>query len=661
MENVYKRLVLRLLHGPAGTNALRSLLDGLTICTSVALAFFLRFSFGIPRTQYIHVMGGMAIALAIKWPVTLISPPFRARWHSFGFRDLVQLSATELLCSFGFILSALLVFGRAFPRSVYVLDYLLCVAIGTFLRAAVRYVDENGRRRRTNPSKTELVIIYGAGMAGQSLVREFQQNPEIPYKAIGFVDDDVMKHGRRIMGLPVIGSGMELAARMKRAGGAKHIEADRVLVAIPSATGQRKATILQRAQESGLPCRLVPGYSRLLGQNGLINQIRDVELSDLLGREPVELNGSGTGMFRDGLAVLVTGAAGSIGSELCRQIAACSPGHLVAVDISETGLFHLERELRRKWSDLNLTVRIGNVRSQLRMAEIFKESQPSTVFHAAAYKHVPLMEGHPVEAIANNVLATANLVRIAADYGTRRFVLISTDKAVRPANVMGATKRLAEMVVSSRTSSVTKFMVVRFGNVLGSNGSVVPLFQEQIAAGVPVTVTHPEMRRFFMTIPEASQLVIQAAAIGRGGEIFVLDMGDQVKVVELARNLIRLSGLRPDVDIPITFVGVRPGEKLSEELRATEEDIVPTPQARIMVLKTCPPSAEMIDEMLANARRVVDLGSRAEAINFLKARVPEYSPVPMSALECVPLGPPSGEHHNTKVGVRVSLQPDALS
>jgi len=399
-----------------------------------------------------------------------------------------------------------------------------------------------------------------------------------------------------------------------------------VLIALPSATGQEMARVLRYCQDAGVAFKTVPGLAEVIEGNGLATQIRDVAVEDLLGRTPVALDHGLIAAKLTGRVVLVSGAAGSIGSELCRQIARFEPAGIVGFEIGETALFHLEREMRQSFPAVPFDPEIGSVQNRQRIADVLEEYRPAVVFHAAAYKHVPMMESHAFEAVENNVFGTFNLAVEAARSGVGDFVMISSDKAVRPTNLMGATKRLAELLILSLQNGGTKFVAVRFGNVLGSNGSVIPIFKQQIATGGPVTVTHPEMRRYFMTIPEASQLVLQASTMGRGGEIFVLDMGGPVKIVDLARNLILLSGLRPDRDIKIEFTGTRPGEKLYEELNLMEEETIPTHHVKIRIFAGQGlPEAEM-EAYLDKLSEICRMRDLPRLVLTLKRMIPDYNP-----------------------------------
>jgi FlaA1/EpsC-like NDP-sugar epimerase len=462
-------------------------------------------------------------------------------------------------------------------------------------------------------------LIYGAGVAGQMLIRELRANADLPYEVLGFIDDDASKKQTRVQGVRVLGSGEELTSLVADLG------IEMVLVAIPSASSLALASLFRRCQQTGVECKTIPGLSALVEGRALTAQVRDVALDDLLGRKPVRLDEESLRELLEGKVALVTGAAGSIGSELCRQIAKFKPEALIGYEIAESALFHLDAELSANFPSVRFMPVVGSIQNSARLAEIFQTHRPSLVFHAAAYKHVPMMEVHPFEAIENNVFGTYNVARIARKMGVERFVLISSDKAVRPTNIMGTTKRIAELIVQSMHSPGTKFVAVRFGNVLGSNGSVVPIFKEQIAKGGPVTVTHPEMTRYFMTIPEAAQLVLQGSSMAQGRETFVLDMGESVRIVDLARNLILLSGLQPGTDIEIKFSGTRPGEKLYEELCTDEENTVQTPHEKIRIFRGPEVDPSFVN-CLANLERHCLTRNLTGLVAELRALVPEYSP-----------------------------------
>jgi FlaA1/EpsC-like NDP-sugar epimerase len=470
--------------------------------------------------------------------------------------------------------------GVTVPTGVLVLYGLLMLVMLGAVRYVTHLVYERPLRGYRARRDARSVLIVGAGDGGRLLLREILRNPDLGFRPVGFVDDDERKqHARIDRGLEVLGTTHELAWVLD------DVEPDEVLIAIPSAPGTLRARVVRACRERGVPVRTMPTVFELL-QNGsqLVRQVREVRVEDMLGREPVRMETELTGGYLTGRCVLVTGAGGSIGAELSRQISRVGPAQLVLIDHAEDNLFEIERELVDDRHALNVCAVLADCKEEERMREVFAEFRPTVVFHAAAYKHVGLMETNPVEAVRNNALATRVMARVAGDIGTKAFVLVSTDKAVTPATVMGASKALAEWAVEAadRRYPDTAFTAVRFGNVLGSSGSVVPIFRRQIAAGGPVTVTDPEMTRFFMTIPEAVQLVIRAGSLAQGGEVFVLDMGDPVSIMDLAKDMIRFAQLEPGKDIAIDIIGRRPGEKLHEELFNAYEQAEPTPAAKIL-------------------------------------------------------------------------------
>ena len=462
------------------------------------------------------------------------------------------------------------------------------------------------------------VLIIGAGYTGVAVLKELRRHPELGLKPVAFLDDDVNKHGSQIMGVKVYGCRHKIEAVVNKLG------IDEIIVAIPSAPRKVISAILNDCKKTKCKLKILPSMYKLINEDITISNIRDVQIEDLLGRDPVTLDIEGIGGYLKDQVVLVTGGGGSIGSELCRQIAKFNPKLLLILDIYENNAYELQQELKKHYPDLNHKVLIASVRDAARMDAIFAEYRPSVVFHAAAHKHVPLMEDNPQEAIKNNVFGTLNTVECADKYGAKRFVLISTDKAVNPTNIMGATKRICEMIIQGMDrKSKTEYVAVRFGNVLGSNGSVIPLFKKQIAEGGPVTVTHPEITRFFMTIPEAVQLVLEAGSMAQGGEIFVLDMGEPVKIVDLAKDLIRLSGLEVGVDIDIKYTGLRPGEKLYEELLMAEEGLAPTRHEKIRIARPMDIDIDDLKRELEKLKFIVS-GPKEVIIDFVKELIPTY-------------------------------------
>lgn len=542
---------------------------------SVRMAALLRFDFKVPSAILKPILLVIPVWIVIKLMTFAAFRLLRGWWAFLSVMDVVWLAAGNSVASLLCFAAVMGLHYGNIPRSVYILDAMICFLLTSGVRLGVRLIAEWKLTRRPAVEKKN-ILIYGAGEAGLMLIREIRRNPNMPYRVRGFLDDEPAKKGLRISSVPVLGGGTTIEKYVR------HFGIELVLIAIPSATGPQMAGILEQCHKAGVKCKTVPGLAEMITGSALAGQIRDISVEDLLGRSPVEL---AENQIRDGIEgkiILVTGAGGSIGSELCRQIARFSPAGIVGFEAAETALFEIDSEMRQIWPEVPFYPEIGNVQNSSRLDEVFGFYRPQTVFHAAAYKHVPLMETHIFEAVENNIFGTYNVATAAVRAEVGSFVLISTDKAVCPTNVMGATKRVCEQLLLSMESDV-KFVAVRFGNVLGSNGSVIPIFKKQIARGGPVTVTHPEMRRFFMTIPEACQLVLQAATIAEDGQICVLDMGEPVKIVDLARNLILLSGLTPGRDIEIAFTGTRPGEKLDEELTSDMECTWPSSHEKIRI------------------------------------------------------------------------------
>jgi FlaA1/EpsC-like NDP-sugar epimerase len=581
-------------------------------------AFLLRFDFAIPGPYKRHLLSALIIWAIVKITVFQLFSLDRGWWRYTSVPDLLRLIAANTVGSIVASVVILLLASRGFPRSIYILDFLVCFSMTAGIRLGVRINFEISRSTGFTPGKRTL--IYGAGDAGVSLLREIRQNATLAYQVLGFIDDDASKSGRRIHQAPVLGTGAHLSSIVK-----EH-NVEMILIALPSATGVEMTRILNLCSDAGVAYKTIPGLAEVIESYGLASQIRDVAVEDLLGRAPVRLDERRIRGSLEGKVVLVTGAAGSIGSELCRQIARFHPAGIVGFEIAESPLFEIDREMRQAFPKVPFYPEIGSTQNRARLDEVLRQYRPTVIYHAAAYKHVPLMEAHIFEAIENNVFGTYNVAEAAAEHGVEDMVMISSDKAVRPTNIMGATKRLAEFLLLALQNGRTKYVAVRFGNVLGSNGSVIPTFKKQIAAGGPVTVTHPEMRRFFMTIPEACQLVLQAGVIGKGGQICVLDMGEPVKIVDLARNLILLSNLRPDQDIKVAFTGMRPGEKLYEELSTMLEDTAPTTHEKIRIfVGNGMPDGDMLD-WLDRLREICKARDAGGLVVALKEIVIDYSP-----------------------------------
>ena len=586
---------------------------------SVAAAFLLRFDFSVPAAYLLYLPYALAVWLPVKFIVFRAAKLDRGLWRYVSATDLVRISAANLIASaIGYILIRL-VAPPGFPRSLYVLDLLVCMSGTAGFRLAARLTANVSSRARSIAGVEKRTFIYGAGDAGVTLLTEIRNNPRLPYRVCGFIDDDPSKLDLYIAGVPVLGPGDKIKPLV-----ARHKIAI-ILIAIPSSTGVEMTRMLELCHDAEVEFKTVPGFGEMVKERGLASQVREVAVEDLLGRTAVHLGEDLIRNTLEGKVVLVTGAAGSIGSELCRQIARFHPAGIVGFETAESSLFEVDGEMRNSFPLVPFYPEIGSIQNRGRLNDVFCQYRPTVVCHAAAYKHVPLMEAHPFEAVENNVFGTYNVAVAAARHGVEDFLLISSDKAIRPTNVMGATKRIAELILLALQNGGTRFVAVRFGNVLGSNGSVIPIFKKQIAAGGPVTVTHPDMRRYFMTIPEACQLVLQALAVGEGGQICVLDMGMPLKIVDLARNLILLSGLRPEEDISIEFTGIRPGEKLYEELSCRLENTVPTKHDKIRVFVGNGLPEEDLRSWLGSLREICEARDMGRLVVALKELVPDYS------------------------------------
>jgi FlaA1/EpsC-like NDP-sugar epimerase len=557
--------------------------DLILIIVSALGSYALRLEINADFFRY-YIQGALwlvGLALVIKPVVYYFFGLYRRIWMYASVNELKLIASAVTVASglVSFVMVGMFIlhlFGPGLPRTVLAIDLILSLIFVGGLRFLIRMLAENQAVNGAHGGRAKQVLVIGAGDAGALVVREMQRSNMLNLSPIGFLDDDPAKQKHQIYGVPVIGSLDNLAQVLDT-----H-PVDEVIIAIPTAPGRVVRLVSDVCRLKGIPFRTMPGIYELIGGKVSVNRLREVDITDLVRREPAIIDNKLIGSSLSGKRVLVTGAGGSIGRELCRQIARWDPAELTLLGHGENSIFETFLELKEGYSSLALHPVIADVRDSSRLATIFKDHHPQVVFHAAAHKHVPLMEVNVEEAITNNVVGTRNVVQAAVTHGVERLVMISTDKAVRPANVMGATKRLAEMIVLDAAQHTgCTFTVVRFGNVLGSRGSVVPLFKQQIARGGPVTVTHPDMERYFMTIPEAVNLVLQAAAMGQGSEVFLLNMGQQVKILDLAEDLIRLSGLEPGRDIEIVFTGVRAGEKLSEELWEDHSSFLPTDHPEI--------------------------------------------------------------------------------
>ncbi len=578
-------------------------------------AFVLRFDFAIPESQQEVMWKGLLPMLGIKLAVFAALRMFQGWWKYVSLYDVVALTRALAAASGVWLAVNVLFLTSSVPRSIYILDFGLALFLLGSARGGIRLMRENlVANKAEGPRKP--VLIAGAGDTGEALIREITRNRNINYRPVGFLDDDPYKQGLRVHGVRVLGP-VDALPRMAE----KH-DVDEVIIAMPSAGSDAVRNVVDLARRADVTARIVPAFETVVEGRVSVQQIREVAITDLLGREPVELDTNSIGRFLERRRVMVTGAGGSIGSEICRQVLRYNLKSLVMVDCAETPLFLIDRELGEFHDNLHPT--IADVADEARMREVFEEFKPEVILHAAAYKHVPLMEAHPSEAVKNNVKGTKIVADLADEYGADSFVLISTDKAVNPTSVMGATKRASELYVRhlGRHSDSTNFCAVRFGNVLGSNGSVIPIFREQIKNGGPVTVTHREMTRYFMTIPEATQLVLQAASF-RTGELFILDMGKPVKIMDLARDMIRLSGLTED-DVNIEITGIRPGEKLFEELALDHDKLERTEHEKIFAGDG---DAERVSDplsVLADLLEAAEGGEDDRVRRHLKRLIPTY-------------------------------------
>ena len=584
---------------------------------SYEIALWLRFDMTVPLVEREVFWKTLPWVLALKITMFYFVGSLHGWWRYVTFADLAALLRVSTLATITIAFIDYLFVDTQIPRSVLLLDWGITILLIGGLRSACRLVRESWwpaiSLRERKPT-----LLIGAVEGGEALARQIHTNPNMDYRVVGFLDEDRSRRGSRLGGIPFLGDPADAVA-LARVHRAKDL-----LIMTNTLSGERLRDLVQRCRNAGISVKMIPPVDELVNGSFQV-QVRDVDINDLLRRDPIELDMGAITKMLSGKRVLVTGAGGSIGSEICRQIVKSNPDTLILLERAENSLFFFEREMIASGFGDMLVPCIADICDQQRMRAVFEKYEPEVVFHAAAHKHVPLMEANPSEAIKNNVIGTAELARLSHEYRVERFVMISTDKAVNPTSIMGASKQLAERFVHALSeTSNTKFVAVRFGNVLASNGSVVPIFREQIQRGGPVTVTDPEMRRFFMTIPEASQLVLQAAAMGDGGEIFVLDMGEPVKIVDLAQDLIRLSGLSLD-EIPIVFTGKRPGEKLYEELYLDDEQTLPTPHPKLRVAYHRAFDAERLDQTLVDVREVCER-SDVEIREKLQELVHNYQP-----------------------------------
>jgi FlaA1/EpsC-like NDP-sugar epimerase len=628
------------------------LADILLLVLCYVSAYAIRFVGSISPDYQQQIMNTLFPLLAIKLSSFFAFDLYRGMWRYTGIRDLVNLIKASL-CSVLIFIGYLAIFQsfKGISRSVVVIDLLLTIVSIGGLRLIIRlyyqreseFVDELMFWRKSQRNGKNILIV-GTGPRAEKLMREIHESSKVSYRVIGFIEIGDKNKGMKIHGIPILGSVTDLPQLVSFYG------IEDILIADSELKAKDISNIVEMCGDCGVRFKVIPSFSERMSR-GEADILRDIKLEDLMDREPVKLDMEMVRAEVEGQTIFVTGAGGSIGSELCRQILRYKPGKLILIDNAETPLYQIDMELNSlKSADSRTEVIpcIGDVRSRRSLERIFLRHKPQYVYHAAAYKHVPMMELSPIDAINNNIIGTFKLATLSCKYHVKKFVMISTDKAVRPTSVMGATKRIAELVVQAISGNGTRFVVVRFGNVLGSNGSVVPLFQRQIAFGGPVTVTHPEVTRYFMTIPEAVMLVLQAGSIGKGGELFLLDMGKQVKIADLARNMIRLSGLVPDRDIKIKYIGLRPGEKLYEELLIDGEGIIDTAYEKIKVCNTYSRIEErdLFEGIEHFSLLVKNAGDSKTALKIIERLVPDFIRETTSDVKYTLTGPYSLENRN---------------
>jgi FlaA1/EpsC-like NDP-sugar epimerase len=587
------------------------------ICASYYFSFVLRLDSNFDASAHSLFWQTLPLVIAVKLIISYHFGLLRGWWRYVGMSDVLNITAaTFLACTLLYTMIVFVVAMKGYPRSVVPIDMVLSIVLVGGARFGVRAYTE----RAKEDSSQKKTLIVGAGRAGSAIARELKVDPALGYYPLGFVDDNPGKLGIKISGVKVLGNTGSLSHLIKK------YQVECVLIAIPSARGYQIEQIIDKCRQSKVSFKILPPMSEQLNHTASIKQFRKVRVEDLLSRSQVQLD---QGRIRDQVqdkVLLITGAGGSIGSELARQIASFEPRRLVLFERSENDLFRIGMELSAKFPNLDFVSVVGDILDVTSLREVFSLHRPTSVFHAAAYKHVSVMEQNCFQAVTNNIFGTYNVALVAKQFHAENFVLISSDKAVNPTNVMGVTKRAAELITLALQGNRTRFVAVRFGNVLGSNGSVSPIFEAQIANGGPVTVTHPEAKRYFMTTAEAVGLVLQASTMGKGGEIFVLNMGEPIKIVDLARRMIRLSGLEPDKDVQISFTGLRPGEKLFEEIRLDREGIKPTPHDEIWVFEGGQPSFEQVRMWLEELSTLVESRNVHGLITKLVSIVPEYGP-----------------------------------
>ncbi|KPA12152.1 nucleoside-diphosphate sugar epimerase [Candidatus Magnetomorum sp. HK-1] len=600
--------------------------DLFLVFLSWCLAFGVRFDLVIPE-HYLSVMWRLLpLVIIIKMSIFFYCNLYQGMWRFTSLFDLVNVVKAVITSSILLILFVVVLHRfEGYPRSVFIIDFGLCLIFIGGLRASIRmyYTRNSGMTYFPTLSRagstSKRLLIIGAGSTGEKVLREIRDNPNLKLHPVGFLDDNIQKQSKTIHGIAVLGRVEEISSFIDLF--------DEILIAIPKTSRNNMRRIVASCESTGRRFRTVPAIGELIDGRVSVKALRDVTLQDLMGREEIRLNKAEISRYIHEKRVLITGAGGSIGSELVRQVSRFHPRKLGLLEISELNLFRVEMECHQRFGYMNVESYLADIRDSDSISRVFNDFQPEVVFHTAAYKHVPMQERHPWEAIFNNIQGTLNLVNIAKENNIERFVLVSTDKAVRPTNVMGASKRIAEqLVLCANDNENSQFMAVRFGNVMGSSGSVIPIFQDQIARGGPVTVTHPEVTRYFMSIPEAAQLILEAGAMGEGGEIFILDMGRPVRILDIAQDLIRLHGYEPHRDIEIQYSGLRPGEKLYEELITEGEGIVETQHEKILVLRGDLCNMNQIHSKIKNLVNIAKSYDHQKIKQVLKEMVPEYQP-----------------------------------
>lgn len=598
--------------------------DAILFIFALYVSYLLRFEGVIPKSALPQFFYSLPLFVGIKLLTYYFLQIYRFTWSYVGLYELLKIFKVHTLCSL--LISTIILLltyektFKGFPRSVFLIDYALSLILVGGFRISKRVYLHSKKYPLTEKKRT---LIIGAGNAGEQIVRDMRRTKDSLYLPLAFVDDDPAKKKVLIHGIKVMGNRNDIPDIVK------DLEVEMAVIAMPSVPSQEIRDIVSYLRKAGInEIRIIPGTKEIMSQNISILDIKKIDLKDLLSREPVEIDYSRLRKDLEGKRVLITGAGGSIGAELGRQVAKFDPNLLALLDFDETELFHISQELRESHPGLKVAPVLGDILNKEKMAAVFRETAPQLVFHAAAYKHVPVMEEFPEEAIRVNILGTRILAELSLQCGAEKFIFISTDKVVNPTSLMGASKRVAEMVVTDLNhQEKTHFVAVRFGNVLGSRGSVIPIFQEQIKKGGPVTVTHPDMKRYFMTIPEAVLLVLQAGSMGHGGEVFVLDMGEQAKIYDVACELIRLSGLEPHKDIPIVFTGVRPGEKLFEEVLTAEEGVEPTTHPKIFKARIGKPLPDgILNEKIERLSGLAKDQDTPSIIRTLQEIIPRYCP-----------------------------------